>query len=193
MELESEPSLRSLVFQHVDRPARAPAFPEDGLSSVMMLDDISITHLISESENQHWDPSVAAVPLDSCLIIDYRIAYLQTLIGAVWTDEELSPGRIPLAFCGQCLDASCGQMWSAELVIEEYFIRWNSIGWEKETFKPTPLSSEPKKWWQRRSVPVQVWDGWETHLYLPVLSAIFDRAEYESAVLAEIAHQTALG
>ena len=118
--------------------------------------------------------------------IECRAAYLDALCGGEWPDDDLQAGRVPVAFCANCLDSSCGMMWSAALIMSASTVVWRGLGWETETFKPV---APPRRRWLQRAI-TREFAGWVPAQFTPEVTFTFARDEYDATILREIEYQT---
>jgi hypothetical protein len=133
-------------------------------------------------------PGLMSTPLAATQVrLDRRIAFLHSLCGGEWPDDALETPRIPLAFCAQCLDASCGMMWSAELRVAASTVTWRGLGWEEDALARSARSAERS---QRGAHPIEQFDTWLAAPFVPAVTLTFDLNQYEEAILAEIDYQT---
>ena len=125
-----------------------------------------------------------SAPLTAASPVAHQIAYLQALLDGS-TRDGLRPGRIAVAYCRGCLDASCGEMVAASVTYSDSAVTWTDIGFEVEnvgTLVPRfggwlgnigARSVAPEEWW--------------TPAPVAGLSYTFDRAVYVATIEKEIA------
>lgn len=110
--------------------------------------------------------------------------FVLALLGHTSADDDLlSPERTPIAFCGLCRDASCGQMLAAEIVFTADTVSWLSIGYEQELWGPPEIQS--RRWFSRRTAPFL---GWGADPIEPRVGVVFNRTAYTST-LREALHR----
>lgn len=124
--------------------------------------------------------------LTEAVPIDYRAAFLDALRGGEWPDDDLQPGRVPVAFWARCLDSSCGMVWSAALTMSTSTVVWRGVGWETETFKPVV---PPRRRSFRRAITHE-FAGWVPAPFTPEVTFTFAFDEYEATILCETEYQT---
>lgn len=111
-------------------------------------------------------------------------AFLLSLLGeGASVEGAMLPGRIALVSCASCGDASCGILFSAELVRSDEIVQWKDAQWEAETDRPLPPPSTAVARAARRLGlgATHEFTGWRPNGRL-VRTVTFDREQYDGAV-----------
>ncbi|MDQ1569711.1 MAG: hypothetical protein QOF79_385 [Actinomycetota bacterium] len=194
---------QSLTFRDV--PATVPgSWRRKSRTNVvreLFIDDIPMRVLLAGAGRVYFDGVVAppvlpsevstheghpGVPLNPGLPLEYRLAFLNSLIGVPWSEfDKLATGRVPLALCPYDFDPDCGFS-SAQLKVEDDIVRWEDVGEELDDWSEYGKSEGHEK-------PVRVRQGWIPWLYSPPVVFAFNRMQYEQAIRDEILFQSSIG
>lgn len=111
-------------------------------------------------------------------------AFLLSLLGdGPSVEGSMLPGRIAVACCRSCGDASCGILFGAELVRSDTTVQWRNAQWEAETDRPLPPPSSPFARLSRRVGfgVTHEFTGWRPDGG-PGRTVTFDREQYDAVI-----------
>ncbi|PTL72298.1 hypothetical protein C1I63_05185 [Rathayibacter caricis DSM 15933] len=111
-------------------------------------------------------------------------AFLLSLLGEEPSVEgSMLPGRIAVACCASCGDASCGILYGAQLVRSERTVQWRNAQWEVETDRPLPPPSTSLARLARRAGfgATHEFAGWKPGIGR-VRTVTFDREQYDAVI-----------
>ncbi len=109
---------------------------------------------------------------------------LRGLLGEEQT-EQVRDGRVVLAVCPSCFDASCGMLIAGSLAIGPRYASWSSIGLEHE--HPGTLVKRFHGLLGRfRADVIAPEEWWTPSAFAPEWGFKFDREQYFSEIAAEL-------